>query len=60
LGGSVKQALTTLTFLRILGYEVIEYLNNFFIENSFTSKQKIIREFGHSLGIIGKPLVSRI
>jgi hypothetical protein len=26
-----------------------------FIENSFKSKLKIIAEFGHALGIIGKP-----
>ncbi len=30
----------------------------FFIENSFKSKLKIIGEFGHILGIVGKPSMS--
>jgi hypothetical protein len=32
-------------------------LNNFFIENSFKEKEKIIGEIGHALGITGKPSV---
>jgi len=35
-------------------------LNNFFNDNSFKPKLKIIREFGHNPGIIEKALVSRI
>jgi hypothetical protein len=35
-------------------------LNNFFNDNSFKPKLKIIREFGHNHGIIEKALVSRI
>jgi hypothetical protein len=31
-------------------------LNNSFIENSFKSKLKIAREFGHIIGIVGKIL----
>jgi hypothetical protein len=30
-------------------------LNKIFIENSFKSKLNIIKEFGHALGIVGKP-----
>jgi hypothetical protein len=30
-------------------------LNKNFIENSFRSKLNIIKEFGHALGIVGKP-----
>jgi hypothetical protein len=30
------------------------------IENLFTSEQKIIGEFGHALGILGKSLMSTI
>jgi hypothetical protein len=30
------------------------------IENSFKSKLKFIWEFGHALGMIGKPLMGRI
>jgi hypothetical protein len=32
----------------------------FFLKNGFKSKLKIIGEFGHILGIIGKPWVRRI
>jgi len=39
--------------------KVIEY-SIFFHYFSFKSKVKIIREFGHTLGILGKPFVSRI
>jgi hypothetical protein len=36
--------------------KLIEHLGGkIFIKNSFKSKQKIIAEFGHALGIIGKP-----
>jgi hypothetical protein len=36
-------------------------LNNFFIENSFKSKLKIIgRELRCALGIVGKPSMRRI
>jgi hypothetical protein len=35
-------------------------VEHFFIENSFKSKQKFLGEFGHSLGIVGKPLMNRI
>jgi hypothetical protein len=34
--------------------------NNFLNENSFKSKLKFTREFGHTFGIIGKPLMSGI
>jgi hypothetical protein len=33
-------------------------LNKIFIENSFKSKLNIIKEFGHALGIVGKPSMS--
>jgi hypothetical protein len=32
-------------------------LNINFAKNSFKSKLKIIGEFGHTLGIVGKPLL---
>jgi hypothetical protein len=32
-------------------------LSNFFIQNSFKSKVKIIREFGFTFGLIETPLV---
>jgi hypothetical protein len=32
----------------------ISLLDNFFIENSFKSELKIIREIGHTLSIVGK------
>jgi hypothetical protein len=35
-------------------------LNNFFTPNSLESNIKIIGEFGHALGIVGKPTMSRI
>jgi hypothetical protein len=34
-------------------------LNNFFIQISFKSKLKFIVEFGHDLGIVRKPFMSR-
>jgi hypothetical protein len=34
-------------------------LHNCFIENSFTSKLKIIGEFRHAFGIVGKPSMRR-
>jgi hypothetical protein len=35
----------------------VEY---FFMKKSFKSKLKIIGEFGHTLDIVGKPLVNKI
>jgi hypothetical protein len=35
-------------------------LTNVFTENSFKLKLKTIEEFGHVLGIVGKPSMSRI
>ncbi len=35
-------------------------IEQIFTKNSFKSKLKIIREFGHALGIVEKPSVSRI
>jgi hypothetical protein len=35
-------------------------LNNFLNPTSFESNIKIIGEFGHVLGIVGKPTMSRI
>jgi hypothetical protein len=35
-------------------------LNKLFNRNSFKSKLKNTKKFGHTFGIIGKPLVSRI
>ncbi len=34
-------------------------MHNCFIENSFTSKLKIIGEFRHAFGIVGKPSMRR-
>jgi hypothetical protein len=34
-------------------------LHNCFTENSFTSKLKIVREFRHAFGIVGKPSMRR-
>jgi hypothetical protein len=50
----------TLTFSKILGYEVIEYWTIFSLKIHLHQNKKIIGEFGHSLGIIWKPLVSEI
>jgi hypothetical protein len=35
-------------------------IEQFFNENSFKSKLKFTREFGHTFGIIGKPSTSGI
>jgi hypothetical protein len=35
-------------------------IEQIFTKNSFKSKLKIIQEFGHALGIVEKPSVSRI
>jgi hypothetical protein len=35
-------------------------IEQFFIENLFKSKLKFLGEFGHFLGIVGKPLMNRI
>jgi len=35
-------------------------IEQFISENAFKSKLKIVGEFGHTLGIVGKPLASRI
>ncbi len=35
-------------------------IDQFFTENSFKLKLKIIEEFGHAFGIVGKPSMSRI
>jgi hypothetical protein len=48
-------------FHNVLTYDekVIEY-SNFHPKNSFKSKLKFIRVFGCTLGIVGKPSMSRI
>ncbi len=35
-------------------------IDQFFTENSFKLKLKIIEEFGHAFGTVGKPSMSRI
>jgi hypothetical protein len=40
--------------------EKLLHIEQFFDENSFKSKLKFTREFGHTFGIIGKPSMSRI
>jgi hypothetical protein len=42
------------------GREGTWILDNFFIENLFKSKPKIIGEFGFALSLVGKPSLSRI
>jgi hypothetical protein len=37
-----------------------QFLDNIFIENSFKCKLQIIRDFGCTVGVVGKPLVVRI
>jgi hypothetical protein len=37
-----------------------QFSNNIFIENSFKLRLQIIRDFGCTIGVVGKPLVVRI
>jgi hypothetical protein len=55
-----KLALSWFHNVLTFGVKVIEYWTKHFIEKSFKSKQKVIREFGLTLGIVGKSFMSRI
>jgi hypothetical protein len=46
--------------LFLIMVEKLLNIEQFFIEKSFKSKLKFLAEFGHFLGIVGKPLMNRI